>query len=457
MKKPFKNHKKVKRAKDLLQQALEETKKEIQAVRKGDRRQKISYKQALESIGRVRGRPLYFPYIGSGVGNGALVELADGSVKYDFITGIGVHYMGHSHPKMLDAAIDAALEDTVMQGNLLLNDISREVADRLVKIARSRGAQLKHCFLTTSGAMANENAFKIIFQKKHPAARFLAFKKCFSGRTLASARMTDKPQYRQGLPNTLTVDYVPFYDSQKPEESTKKAVRRLRHLLNRNKGKYAGMCFELIQGEGGYNPGERKFFVCLMDILKRHRVAIMIDEIQTFGRTTYPFTFQHFALNKYVDVVTVGKMTQFCATLFTKEFNPKPGLLSQTFTASSSALHTGNTILKEIMNGGYFGKAGKIIKYSNRFQKKLEKLAQDMPQCVQGPFGLGAMIGFTYADGSPQQAVKFINKLYDNGVISFMAGSNPSRIRFLMPMGAVTNRDIDEVCAFIQNTIVELN
>jgi len=215
------------------------------------------------------------------------------------------------------------------------------------------------------------------------------------------------------------------------------------------------MCFEMIQGEGGSNPGDRKFFVALMEVLKKHGVAIMVDEIQTFGRTSYPFAFQHFGLNKYVDVVTIGKMAQFCATLFTQEYNPKPGLLSQTFTASSSALHTGKMILKIITNGGYFGKSGKIAKLSDRFQGRLRSLAEEFPHLVKGPFGFGAMVGFTYADGSPEQAGKMVKKLYDNGIISFLAGQKPSRVRFLMPVGAVTNHDIDEVCSIIRNTLLE--
>jgi len=211
MKTPFKNNTKVKQAKRLLNEALHNYQKNIRFIRKADPRHKRSYKQNMDLIGRLRGRPLFFPYIGSGAGYGALVELADGSVKYDFITGIGVHYMGHSHPKILEASVDAAMEDIVMQGNLQLNAVSGEVAERLVKIACCKGAKLKHCFLSSSGAMANENAFKIILQKRSPASRWLAFKKCFTGRTLAAAQMTDQPQYRQGLPKTISVDYIPFF------------------------------------------------------------------------------------------------------------------------------------------------------------------------------------------------------------------------------------------------------
>ncbi len=56
-----------------------------------------SYAEMLSRLAVARGGAPYFPYITSGLGNGPFVELADGSVKLDFIVGIGVHGLGHSH------------------------------------------------------------------------------------------------------------------------------------------------------------------------------------------------------------------------------------------------------------------------------------------------------------------------------------------------------------------------
>ena len=50
----------------------------------------LSYDDLLSHFSQSRGGPLYFPYLGSGIGRGALVELADGSVKLNLISGIGV-------------------------------------------------------------------------------------------------------------------------------------------------------------------------------------------------------------------------------------------------------------------------------------------------------------------------------------------------------------------------------
>ena len=69
---------------------------------------KETYEGLMNRAADVRGKPLLYPYIGSGIGNGALVELADGSIKWDLITGIGVHFFGHSDPDLTAAAVRGA-------------------------------------------------------------------------------------------------------------------------------------------------------------------------------------------------------------------------------------------------------------------------------------------------------------------------------------------------------------
>jgi len=275
----------IREAKRILLQTCQEYRARITGVRPPDSRLRIGYDQLVREYGTLRGGRLFYSYLGSGLGNGALVELADGSVKYDFISGIGVHHWGHSHPAIMEASLDAALSDTVMQGNLQQNVESVELARTLLEGVNRKGARLNHCFLSTNGAMANENALKVMFQKKYPANRILAFEGCFMGRTLALSQVTDKPEYRHGLPATISVDYVPYFDDARPEESRRRAVDQLKRYIRRYPEKHAGMVFELVLGEGGFHVGNREFFKELMQVLKEHEIPILIDEIQTFGRT----------------------------------------------------------------------------------------------------------------------------------------------------------------------------
>lgn len=445
----LKHNPKVAEARRLIQEAIREEQKTITTIRPPDPARQEGYAKLLEAFAKYRGNKLYYPYISSGFGNGPFVELLDGSVKYDFITGVGVHYFGHNHPSLADASFDAVLSNTIMQGNLQQNEDSIVFTKLLLEQSK-----LDHCFLTSSGAMANENALKIAFQKRFPANRILAFERCFVGRTLAVSQVTDKPGFREGLPINYFVDYVPFYDPARPKESTEAAVTALKKHLNRYPNQHAVMIFELIQGEGGFYTATTEFFKTLMDLLKKHNVLIFDDEVQAFGRTGSLFAFDYYGLNDYVDIVSVGKLSQTCATLFRKELNPKPGLLSQTFTSSTAAIRAGITIIKELLEGNYYGTHGKIEQLHHHFTGQLESLSKRYPDLIQGPFGVGAMVGFTPFGGDKDKATQFTQKLFENGVMSFIAGSDPTRVRFLMPVGCVSFEDIDTVCRIIEETLL---
>lgn len=442
------NDPRISEAKKLLLEALADEQSKINTIRPPIQALQEDYKKLIESFSKTRGGDLFYPYLGSGIGKGTLVELADGSVKYDFITGIGVHFLGHNNPKLCEALIDAALSNTVMQGNLQQNRDSAELCELLKKVSG-----LDCVFLTTSGVMANENALKIAFQNRFPAKRILSFEHAFAGRSLTLSQVTDKAAFREGLPPTLLIDYIPFFDPDDPEASTRVAVTTLKKLLKRYPNDYAAMIFELVQGENGFNVGEREFFIALMKILKEAHVLTIIDEVQTFGRTPSLFAFQHFGLEEYVDLVTIGKVSQACATLFRSDLKPKPGLISQTFTASTSAIKTSLAIINELIHGNYYGPQGKIAQIHDRFVQHLQRMQDKDSNKICGPFGIGAMIAFTPLQGDSAAVKKFAHKLFDAGVISFIAGQNPMRLRFLVPAGAITMDDIDRVMKLVEENI----
>lgn len=423
--------------------------REITGIRPPSDELAVSYAEMIKAFNYYRGIDLFYPYLGSGAGNGALVELADGSVKYDFISGIGVHF-GHSHPALIAASLEAAVEDIAMHGNLQQNRSSYALTQLLVNSSR-----LPHCFLTTSGAMANENALKLAFQKNAPAHRILAFERCFMGRTLALAQITDKPAFREGLPHLIHVDYLPFYDWRNPMESTERCLEALDTFLNRHPGKYACMCFEMIQGEAGCYPGKPEFFVEIMRKLKKNGIAILVDEIQTFGRTESLFAFQSFGLQEYVDIVTVGKILHLCATLYTGDFRPKPGLIAQTYTASTSSIYGAQAIVNSLLNEGYLGRNGKNMQIRRRFVDHMQRIAQKYPDHFEGPFGHGLMIAATPFKGNKEKVCEFVKALFEAGVIVFTAGSNPTRLRMLVPAGGITNEAIDEVCGLLEEVLVK--
>lgn len=433
----------IAQAKQLIRQAVAEHGEQLQAVRTAEPSLGQRYAELLEQASAARGAALLWPYLASGLGQGPFVELADGSVKLDFIGGIGVYGCGHSHPAMVDAAIDAAIEDVVMQGNLQQHPPSIRMCQRLLELAATPQAPLTHCMLSTSGAMANENALKLAFHSAAPADRVIAFDHAFAGRSIALAAITDRPAYRQGVPLALAVDYLPNFDPDDAAGSTARAREALTRLLQRHPGRYAAFWAELIAGEGGYYPGSRAFFTALLAPIRQAGIPIIFDEVQTFARTSRPLAFQHYGLDEYADIVTIGKITQVCATLYRESYKPSAPILSQTFTGASSSIAAGLATLEALRCSGCFGDDGWNVRRHRHFAARLAALADKHPGKLGGPFGEGMMIALTPGGGSPAEANKLMRLMFDEGLLGFICGGGPTRLRFLPPPAVTTEAHID--------------
>ena len=403
----------------------------------------------LKRAAEVRGRGPLYPYLGSGVGNGALVELVDGSVKWDLINGIGVHMFGHGDPELVEASIRGSLSDLIMQGNLQFNGDAIEFGEFLAKEA-ARSSRMKHCFITNSGCMANEAALKLCQQKTNAAPRIIAFQDCFMGRSTTMSQIGDTSAYRQGIALNILVDYLPFFDAEMGvQRSIDMTLWHLEQLIHRYPGQHCCLIAELVQGEGGFNTAPREFFVALFEAAKKAGIPIWDDEVQTFGRTESMFCFERLNLGEYIDVVTVGKITQACACLYTAEMNPKAGLLSGTFAASTSAFATGLSILNRLKSGGYYGPSGKIAKLHAAYRQHAEAFVAKHPAWFTPVTnslgrtntnyigGTGGMMRLTPFGGNREKIGKLLNNLFEDGVIAFSCGHGPYHLRFLPPVGVM--------------------
>ncbi len=406
----------------------------------------------IEQTGKLRGRPLYHNYMGTGAGRGPFVELEDGSVKLDLINGIGIHIMGHSHPRIMKAAVRGALSDVIMQGNLQPNNDYMKLTEKLVKIA-GRKSRLKHSWFSTCGTMANENALKIARQKNSPARFVFAMKNAFAGRSTMMAEVTDNVAYKQGLPEYNEVIRIPNYDRKDPQ-SAEKALAKMKEEYAKHPKEFSCFVFEPMLGEGGFIQTPRQFYVPMLEFCKQNKIAVWADEVQTFARTGEYFAFETMDLGEYVDLVTIAKTVQLGATLYTEEYNPKPGLIAGTFAGGSSSMAAGLEIL-EILEEGFLGPNGRILKIHSYFIEGLNNLNKTTCRdLITDAGGMGLMIAFTPFDGKKDQVEALIKKLFINGMIAFSCGKDPVRIRFLVP-AIIENKEIDLALQILEKTILE--
>jgi 4-aminobutyrate aminotransferase-like enzyme len=388
------------------------------------------------------------------MGRGALVELIDGSVKYDLITGIGFNLLGHAHPELISEQIDASV-DSVMQGNLEPGIEAKALLREL--LASVENSRLRKGWFATCGTMANELALKIVRQRKSPATGVLAFRECFAGRSTAMQEVTDNPKYREGQPTYGEVSYLDFYDpTLGVAASVERTCLQIKEQVNARPGHFAVLMLELVQGEGGIRFAPPEYYRKIFEFSRDQGLFIWVDEIQTFARTGELFAFQTFGLDSWVDLVTVGKALQACAVLFTDELNPKAGLIAGTFAGSVGALRSGKRMLQVLKTGNFLGKEGLIQKRSDFFVASLQRRSKKLPGLFSEIRAIGAMIAIQVFDGGGDITKKVLLKLFDRGVIAFYCGHDPYFIRFLPPFGVMTEAQIEDALDLFEKTVLEV-
>ncbi len=423
----------------------------IQGVRASEATCEVGAAKAIQSVGLARSRPLFFNYLGSGIGRGPYVELQDGSVKLDLINGIGIHLFGHSHPRVIKAALRGALADIVQQGNLQPNGEYLEYSEFLVRIGK-KNSRLNYAWLATCGTMANENALKIARQKKRGARMILSFRNAFAGRSTLMTEITDNPSFKVGMPDYNEVLRLPFYDPNDKE----KTLKALKEHVAKHEGNISCFVFEPMLGEGGYRAANHEFFAPLLEFCKSKEIPVWADEIQTFARTGNFFAFETLCIGQYVDICTIAKTAQNGATLFTEEFKPDPGLLGGTFSGSTPALRAGLEIMRMLEEDNYLGPQGRVMEIHREFVGMLNDLNENSCKgLLREAGGMGLMVAVTPLDGSKEKQLALLKTLFKNGLICFGCGSDPYRIRFLIP-AIMTGADIEVAKKIIEKSVLEL-
>jgi len=403
----------------------------------------------LAELAILRGRPAFYPYLGSGVGRGARAMLADGRWVLDFALGVGVHFFGHGNHDLLETALRAAASDLAMQGNLIFN---REYHALMKTLLAHAPPGIEHCWLALSGADANENALKMVRQKRDGRPGLIAFRGCFHGRTCAMAEITDRPDYRIGQPVTFPVHYIPFHNRHDPRSATL-ALEALREIIRREGDRIASFIVELVQGEAGFVTAPREFFVPLLEECKRAGIVVWVDEVQTFGRTGELFATTRLDLAEYVEVITVGKLLQGSAALYRNSLAPDPGLVSGTFSGATVAMAVGRRIIEKLVGEGFFGSRGREIELEKLTRAHLERLARKHPDAISLIDGVGAMLAFRLGDGSLDTTRAFIRRCFDQGLVLYYGGHESACIRLFLPAGCLTDDELADAFTILDRCI----
>jgi acetylornithine aminotransferase/acetylornithine/N-succinyldiaminopimelate aminotransferase len=225
-------------------------------------------------------------------GEGARVWDTDGKEYLDFVGGIAVDALGHSHPKIVGAIREQA---TALLQVSNLYQIPSQI--HLAKLLCEHSFA-DRVFFCNSGTEANEAAIKLArkYAKETRASDcvdIVTMRGAFHGRTLGALSATPNEKYQHGFePLVPGFKYVPYGDLRAAE----------RAVDNRT----AAILVEPVQGEGGVNVAPEGYLAGLRRVCDETGALLMLDEIQTgMGRTGRLWAYQHSGVEP--DVMTLAK------------------------------------------------------------------------------------------------------------------------------------------------------
>ena len=357
-------------------------------------------------------------------GSGVKVWDVNGKEYLDFVAGIAVCNLGHSHPQVI-ATVKEQLENLTHVSNLYYTEPQAQLAKLLVY-----NSFADKVFFCNSGAEANEAAIKLARKYAHENMgpdkfELITMKDSFHGRTMATITATGQEKFQFGFTPLLEgFTYVPFND--------------LQALEARISNKTCGIMVEPIQGEGGVNIPDTQYLARMREICDRHGILLIVDEVQTgMGRTGELFAYEHSGIKP--DIMTLAKALgngfPIGAMLATNKIAKAfiPGNHASTFGGSPLAMAAANATVKTMLQEGILQHCRKIGDY---FLLQLKKL-QQKHKIIKEVRGKGLML----AAQLNIEGGDIVNECLQRGLLIISAGGKT--LRFVPPL-IITTQDVDQ-------------
>src|SRR6267143_2826640 len=359
----------------------------------------------------------------------------------DFVGGIGVMNVGHNHPRVMEA-VRAQLERTTHTAfQVVMYESYLRLAQRLCEVAPGDGAK-KAIFFST-GAEAVENAVKIARAATGRSA-VISFTGGFHGRTLLALSLTGTVNpYKQNFGPYAAEVYQTPYPYEYRGWSSEQALAALDNLFESavSPQRVAAIIIEPVLGEGGFGPAPLDFLRALRELITRHGILLIVDEIQTgFGRTGKFFAIEHSGVTP--DLVTVAKSLAagfpLSAVVGRAEVMdaPAPGGLGGTFAGNPVACAAGLAVM-DVMRDEHLperaARIGSVIEERMRTWAAEHDIVGDVR-------GLGAMMGMELVRDrkskvpADTETARILGAARERGLLLLRSGSHHNVIRTLMPL-----------------------
>lgn len=360
-------------------------------------------------------------------GDGVRLTTEEGKTYLDFVGGIAVSALGHSHPAMVEALQEQAgkLWHT---SNMFRVPAGEELARKMCE----RLPFAERVFFTNSGTEAIECALKTA-RKYHwangDADRFeiVTFTGAFHGRSLGAINAGGNPKYLEGfgpaLPGFTQVEWG-------DQAALDAAVTE----------KTAAVLIEPVQGEGGVRALPEEDLTALRKLCDERGALLIYDEVQCgMGRTGKLFAHE-WAVAAEPDIMCVAKGVgggfPFGACLTSEDAGSvmQPGSHGSTYGGNPLAMAVGNVVWDIISDEDFLAQVRRV---SGTVAQGLKSLADSHPDKVVGVTGKGLLTGLQLkALPKPVQ-----NACRERGLLVGVAGNNVLR---LAPPLVIEDADVRE-------------
>ena len=369
-------------------------------------------------------------------GSGCTLYDTEGRSYTDFVAGIAVCNLGHSHEGVVKAVSNQAqtlthvsnLYYTIPQVELAAWLVQQSFADRV--------------FFCNSGAEANEAAIKLArkyYNERGESNRFriITMENSFHGRTMATLSATGQDKIKKGFDPVLEgFDYVPFND-----------INALQSKIDSNT---CAVMLEPIQGEGGVRCPDAGYLKAVRQICDDRGVLLIFDEIQTgMGRTGRLFAYEHFEVEP--DVMTLAKAlanglpigAMLAREQVAEAFGP--GAHATTFGGTPLVTAAAFEVCKTLVQGNVINQgreAGAYFKEKLRWLKERHDVVVDIR-------GLGLLLGIKLAINGES----LVNQCLQRGFLINCIQENI--LRFVPPL-IVKKEEIDALIKCLDELLQDL-
>lgn len=362
-------------------------------------------------------------YINFVSGKNATLFDEEGKDYIDFTSGIGVVSVGHANENLANTLCEQT-KKIIHISNLFLIEPQAKLAKKLVQMS---GYDMR-VFFANSGAEANEGAIKIArkygeVDDEPKRYKIITLKNSFHGRTITSLKATGQEKMHNF--------FGPFPDGFV-------YANDIDEVIGLCDDKTVAVMIELIQGEGGVEPQDKKKVKLLEDELQKRDILLIVDEVQTGIYRTGEL----FASNLYEiepDIITVAKGlgggVPVGAVMTKLKDIFSYGDHGSTFGGNYLSCSAGNIVLDILESEKSSGKLDETMLY---FSEKLQKIANDYKDIVSESVGLGLMRGLRIKDEETLSVI--ITEAAKKRVLVLKAGRNT--LRFLPPL-TISKDEID--------------